>query len=204
MTQYQFSDSVIALAGISQALECVRNIAQTGEADLIDMEVMFESILKTEANNTESIFRNAQYLHTGFKVLSEQLSGSKTDTDFGRYLISVLNLQKRLLSDNSMLQVMSNRIQQANRHYQYHEQINHEQIEQLANIYKDTISTYPTKIQVTGNARYLEQPSNQAKIRALLLAAIRCAVLWQQVGGKKRHFLLNKNKIVNTAKAFLD
>lgn len=102
-----------------------------------------------------------------------------------------------------MKEVMASRVKQANRLHEYHEGINHDLIEQLANIYKDTISTYSAKIQVTGNGRYLEQAANQAKIRALLLAAIRSAVLWDQVGGKKRQFLFSKNKILETAKAYL-
>ncbi|NVK22647.1 MAG: high frequency lysogenization protein HflD [Kangiellaceae bacterium] len=203
MSNYSFSDSVIALAGICQALECVRKIAKTGEADAIDMEVMFESVLKIDAQSTEEVYRNHKYLHTGMKVLTEQLSGSKTESDFGRYLVGVLNLQKRFMSDHNMQEIMQSRLAQTNRLFNYQQSINHEVIEQLANIYKDTISSYSTKIQVTGNGKYLEQAANQAKIRALLLAAIRSAVLWQQVGGKKRQFLLSKNRIVETAKALM-
>lgn len=203
MNQTNYPNIVLALAGICQALECVRTIARTGEADPTDVEIMLESVLKTEADKAEDIYKNHKYLHTGFKVLVEQLSGSKTEADFGRYLVGVLNLAKRFLSDTKMKEVMASRVKQANRLHEYHEGINHDLIEQLANIYKDTISTYSAKIQVTGNGRYLEQAANQAKIRALLLAAIRSAVLWDQVGGKKRQFLFSKNKILEIAKAYL-
>ena len=203
MTQYNFSDSVIALAGICQAISCVKDISRTGQTDPIDMEIMFESILKTESDDTESVFKNHKYLTKGFQTLIELLSGPKTDAELSRYLVSVLSLQKRFSSDSNMQQVMASRVAQANRLYEYQEKIDQDLIEQLAHIYKDTISTYPTKIQVTGNSQYLQQPANQSKIRALLLAAIRSAVLWHQVGGKKRHFLFSKAKIVDTAKAFL-
>ena len=98
---------------------------------------------------------------------------------------------------------MASRVSQAKRMYEYQEKIDQDLIDQLAHIYKDTISTYPTKVQVTGNSQYLQQAANQSKIRALLLSAIRSAVLWNQVGGKKRHFLFSKAKIIDTAKAFL-
>ncbi|GAA4354194.1 high frequency lysogenization protein HflD [Kangiella marina] len=203
MTQYNFSDSVIALAGVCQAISCVKSISKDGQADPIDMEVMFESLLKTESDNTESIFNGHKYLTTGFQTLIDLLSGPRTDADLSRYLVSILSLQKRFSNDSNMQQVMSSRIAQAKRLYDYQEKIDQDLIDQLAHIYKDTISTYPTKIQVTGNSQYLQQAANQSKIRALLLSAIRSAVLWHQVGGKKRHFLFSKAKIVDTAKAFL-
>ncbi|RDX35660.1 lysogenization regulator HflD [Kangiella sp. HD9-110m-PIT-SAG07] len=203
MTQYNFSDSVIALAGICQAIRCVKDISKDGQADQVDMEIMFESILQTESDNTESIYNNHKYLATGFNTLIELLSGPRTDADLSRYLVSILSLQKRFSGDSNMQQVVSSRVAQAKRLHEYQEKIDHDLIEQLAHIYKDTISTYPTKIQVTGNSQYLQQSANQSKIRALLLSAIRSAVLWNQVGGKKRHFLFSKAKIIDTAKAFL-
>lgn len=203
MTDYNFSDSVIALAAISQAINCVKDISRTGQTDSVDMEVLIEGLLTTDADNTESIYKNHKYLHSGFKTLVEQLSGPRTDADYSRYLVSILSLQKRFSNDKNMQQVMSSRISQAKRLHEYQEKIDHDLIEQLAHIYKDTISTYPTKIQVTGNSQYLQQEANQSKIRALLLAAIRAAVLWHQVGGKKRHFLLSKSKMIDTAKAFM-
>ena len=203
MTQYNFSDSVIALAGVCQAINCVKDISKNGQTDPIDMETMLTSILKTESDSAESIYNNHKYLSAGFQTLIDLLSGPRTDADLSRYLVSVLSLQKRFTSDSKMQQVMASRISQANRLYEYQEKIDQDLIDQLAHIYKDTISTYPTKIQVTGNSQYLQQPANQSKIRALLLSAIRSAVLWHQVGGKKRHFLFSKAKLIDTAKAFL-
>ncbi|MBV35394.1 MAG: lysogenization regulator HflD [Rickettsiales bacterium] len=203
MTHYNFSDSVIALAGICQAINCVKDISRTGQTDPVDMETMLVSILKTEADSTEAVYGSHKYLSTGFQTLIDLLSGPRTDADLSRYLVSVISLQKRFLADSNMKQVMASRVNQANRLYEYQEKIDHDLIEQLAHIYKDTISTYPTKIQVTGSSQYLQQAGNQSKIRAMLLAAIRSAVLWQQVGGKKRHFLFSKAKIIDTAKAFL-
>ena len=203
MTQYNFSDSVIALAGVCQAINCVKDISKNGQTDPIDMETMLTSILKTESDSAESIYNNHKYLSAGFQTLIDLLSGPRTDADLSRYLVSVLSLQKRFTSDSKMQQVMASRISQANRLFEYQEKIDQDLIDQLAHIYKDTISTYPTKIQVTGNSQYLQQPANQSKIRALLLSAIRSAVLWHQVGGKKRHFLFSKAKLIDTAKAFL-
>ena len=77
-------------------------------------------------------------------------------------------------------------------------------IASFASIYSDIISPLGHKIQVTGEPSILKQNVNQYKIRALLLAGIRAAVLWRQVGGKRRHILFSRKKIVDTAKSLLN
>ena len=62
MTQYNFSDSVIALAGVCQAINCVKDISKNGQTDPIDMETMLTSILKTESDSAESIYNNHKYI----------------------------------------------------------------------------------------------------------------------------------------------
>jgi high frequency lysogenization protein len=43
----------------------------------------------------------------------------------------------------------------------------------------------------------------QHKIRALLLAAIRAAVLWRQAGGRKYHFILQRKRLLQEVKTVL-
>ena len=56
------------------------------------------------------------------------------------------------------------------------------------------------KLQISGNPDCLKQPQVQNKIRALLLAAMRSAVLWRQLGGKRRHLVFARKAIFDTAK----
>ncbi|MFC6673156.1 DUF489 family protein [Marinobacterium aestuariivivens] len=53
----------------------------------------------------------------------------------------------------------------------------------IASLYQETISTFSFRINVGGDPRHLQNAENAAKIRALLLAGIRAAMLWRQVGG---------------------
>jgi high frequency lysogenization protein len=50
----------------------------------------------------------------------------------------------------------------------------------------------------------LIQAANQHKIRAWLLAGIRAAVLWRQVGGNRRNILFSRSKIVKNAQQLLN
>ena len=73
----------------------------------------------------------------------------------------------------------------------------------MASIYSDIISPLGTPIQVAGNPEILKQSINQHKIRALLLAGIRSAVMWRQLGGKRRNIIFSRGKIIECAESLL-
>ena len=56
------------------------------------------------------------------------------------------------------------------------------------------------KIHILGSPDYLRQELVQNKIRAVLLAGIRSAVLWKQMGGTKWQILFFRRKLLATAK----
>jgi len=72
-----------------------------------------------------------------------------------------------------------------------------------ASIYLDVVSPIGPRIQVSGTPSILQQQFNQQKVRALLLSGIRSAVLWRQVGGKRRHLIFGRKKMVEQAKILL-
>ena len=65
------------------------------------------------------------------------------------------------------------------------------------------MSPLAPKIQVAGNPQHLSLEANQKRVRALLLAGIRSAVLWRQLGGKRRDILFFRKKLLNTTKNVL-
>ncbi len=69
----------------------------------------------------------------------------------------------------------------------------------LASTYIDTLSTFTFRIQVTGSQCYLANPNIANKTRALLLAGIRSAVLWKQLGGSRLQLFFKKNTFLHCA-----
>ncbi|GAL11758.1 a protein of unknown function perhaps involved in purine metabolism [Vibrio astriarenae] len=49
----------------------------------------------------------------------------------------------------------------------------------------------------------MQQTGTQQRVRALLLSGIRSAVLWRQVGGKRRHLIFSRKKMVEQAQILL-
>jgi len=56
---------------------------------------------------------------------------------------------------------------------------------------------------VQGKPEYLNTPTNANRIRALLLAGMRAAVLWRQLGGNRLKLLWTRRGIVERAEALL-
>ena len=67
-------------------------------------------------------------------------------------------------------------------------------------LYQDHISPLQPRIIVRGDQSYLLNEDNAAKIRTLLLAGIRAAVLWRQLGGSKWKLFLTRSKYVEIAR----
>jgi high frequency lysogenization protein len=56
---------------------------------------------------------------------------------------------------------------------------------------------------VQGDPRHLHAPDNQNRIRALLLAGIRAAWLWRQVGGSRWKILLGRKQLAAAGRDYL-
>ena len=69
-------------------------------------------------------------------------------------------------------------------------------IAQLADIYASTISTLKPKIMIHGEPLHLQNPENANRIRALLLAGIRSAMLWRQCGGGRFQVIFGRKRLL--------
>jgi len=65
------------------------------------------------------------------------------------------------------------------------------------------ISPLGPRIQVTGSPAVLQNSLLQSKVRATLLAGIRAAVLWQQVGGGRLQLMFSRQRLLREAKSIL-
>ena len=74
----------------------------------------------------------------------------------------------------------------------------------LGELYVNQVSPIGPRVLVQGNPVYLGQPDLVGEVRATLLAALRAAVLWRQVGGSYWDFLLGRRSLVAAARDWLD
>ena len=65
-------------------------------------------------------------------------------------------------------------------------------------LYEDTVTQRGKRIMIHGDPHILQRQGTPEKLRALLLAGIRAAMQWQQVGGKRWHFLFQRKRMLET------
>ncbi|MCH1918907.1 high frequency lysogenization protein HflD [Shewanella sp. A3A] len=194
----------MALAATLQAIAQVQYIARHGETDEQQLAAALNTILVTEPDSIDDIYPDKQVLANGFRWVLNQLGDSQQkDVEVTRYLVGLLSLERKLSRNNGALNVLSERINQVHRQLQHFAITDEQVISNFASIYSDVISNIGPKIQISGNPHVLQQPLVQHKIRALLLAAMRSAVLWRQLGGKRRQLVFTRKAIVDTATKFL-
>ncbi len=205
MNEQRLRDITLALAGVFQAASLVRDLAKTGKVDESIYETTISSIYKIDAENVAAVFNNEKGVSIGLKELTKLLNSNKSATDpyIGRYVISLLHLERKLRKNPEMQSQLKRRVIYAISQANYFAHTHPTVIASLADIYLKTLGTLPFRIQIVGQAKFLNQPEILNKVRALLLAGVRAAVLWRQMGGSRFQLLLARNKLVNTAKQIL-
>ncbi|OUR62011.1 lysogenization regulator HflD [Colwellia sp. 39_35_sub15_T18] len=208
-------DQTITFAAICQVAYLVQQISRHGlslaEQENHDLEVLLQSIIETSPENTLAVYGGQLVnIKRGLQLLIDHLGDNSSkknkvkDPEFTRYLISLINLERRLIKQPKQLTQLGERIEASKRQLEHYSIASETLVSSFASIYSDIISPLGARIQVTGEPSILKQTINQHKIRALLLAGIRAAVLWRQVGGKRRTVLFSRAKLVNTAKQLLN
>ncbi|CAM3886062.1 MULTISPECIES: high frequency lysogenization protein HflD [Avibacterium] len=193
-----YYDITLALAGVCQAAALVKQFAHHGSADNAAFNASLQSLLQTSPENTLAVYGgNAANLKLGLQTLMEQLNGR--DAELTRYWVSLLALEGKLSKSPKAKAELAQRIAYLPSQLNFYDLLDEQMISNLASIYVDVISPLGSRIQVLGAPDYLQQQGIQHRIRASLLAGIRSAVLWRQVGGKKYQFLFSRGKIATTA-----
>ena len=198
------SNQTIALAGLSQTVLSVCNLAKTGTTNAEDLETCISSLLKINADDVPEVYGGVDKLHSGFKLLEKQMGPSDSvDTELARYGAALVYLESRFRRQDGMQKAIRVGLERATAQAA-HFGITHENVmSSIADLYQNNISKINPRIMVMGEPEYLENPLIANKIRVLLLAGIRSAWLWHQCGGSKLSFLLNRRKIRAEAQRFL-
>lgn len=210
-------DQTLTLAAICQAAYFVQQVSRTGQIDDNEFAILLNSITITSPENTLAVYGgelvnlkqglNHLINHLGDSSVAKGNTNSEAkkvkDPELTRYIISLINLERKLIKQPKQLALLGERIEASKRQLAHYEITSDTLISSFASIYSDIISPLGTPIQVTGEPSILKQTANQHKIRALLLAGIRAAVLWRQVGGKRRNILFSRSKLVKTAEQLL-
>ncbi|MDO6712133.1 high frequency lysogenization protein HflD [Aliiglaciecola sp. 2_MG-2023] len=194
-------EKTLALAGVCQAASLVQSVARKGEADIDAFKASINSIVLTDAQSTIEVYGSIENLKLGLGTLIGQLGNTpmQKDAEITRYIASILGLERKLKKSSKKLDELSKRIEQIQRQTLHLDLFDEQMSSNLASVYSDVISPLGAKIQIAGTPNQLKKDANQHRVRALLLSGLRSAVLWRQLGGKRRQILFNRKSIVANA-----
>lgn len=196
----RFYESNLALAGVCQAAAIVKQIARSPEYDSAALNTCIRSITITQPDNTEQVFGDVAQLSLGFKTILSQLGNqSNKDVEITRYIANLLSIERKLTPNKKAMATLGERITNIQRQEQHLDLLDTQMLRNLDSIYTDVVSPLGRKIQVGGDPALLKREDNQYRVRSALLAGVRAAVLWRQLGGRRRHILLNRQQILKSA-----
>ena len=192
---------VFGLAGVFQAVHLVLGLARDGRLDAEPAQASVASVLRLDADDAAAVYGGAAGVRLGLDLLIEELDGIRREPAFARIVATVLHLERKLARRTALRERLVAGITAAQRSADALGVAHETVYERLAELYAETLSTLRPRIIVQGNGLYLSQPRMVAQIRALLLAAVRGAVLWRQSGGTAWKLLFGRARLVEAARA---
>ncbi len=199
-------EQLIALGAVFEAAFLLDKIAKSGQVSEATLGCMLGSLLVRDPQSTLEVYGGDDLnLRDGYRALLSALERdpSTLQRDSLRYALALLGLERKLAKRDDMLQIMGARLDQIQQQVQHFGLVHDNVIASCGSLYQDTLSTFSQRIQVQGDMRHLQQPSNAAKIRALLLAGIRAARLWRQLGGHRWQLVFSRRKLLTELQPML-
>jgi len=193
----------IALAVVTQCAALVHQLAVHGVASSAKMRACIDPVYQLDADSVADLYPYPGEFSEGMQILQNSFDskGLREHADVVRYLLGMLVLQQHLSRAPDMQAEIARRLGQmqvpSSDDYAFDRNVEPD-ANRLARLYQDTVSKLSFRIHVAGNPEHLRNQQVADQIRALLLAGIRSAVLWHQLGGRRWHLFFYKKRIRDT------
>lgn len=137
------------------------------------------------ARNSDSVSQLLPATQTRQQLLAsakQLIRGDATSVRVLGYVVELIELAKRLGNHPAASKALGEQL----------DALEQPNPEQLADIYQNSISNLGRRIQVRGDAQALQSDTVAANVRALLLAGVRYAWLWHQLGGRRWQLIIQR------------
>jgi len=198
-------ERIMALAGIFQATELVRQAANHGTWSGYAADTCLESLLAIEADSVEDIFGSADRLRLGAETLISILQGDRRYMESLGYAVSIMQLENNFRKKPQMQALIGTEllsIVDIDDGAEIHE-IKDLQAQKIATLYTQTMSTISPRIVINGRPQHLQIDRTVNWIRTLLFAGLRSSVLWRQMGGGRFSLMFGRKKMLEQVETLL-
>ncbi|MBD9368334.1 high frequency lysogenization protein HflD [Xanthomonas sp. XNM01] len=193
---HSYDDRVLALAGIAQSLQQVRRIAESGQSETASAAPVLDAVFRIDAASAQAVYGGSASLAPGLRLLRDYF-GNQADPLLPKLGLATIQLERRFSGDGNTVQAVANGLEELAPRAAELGSTHPDVLSALGGLYADTISHLRPRIMVQGNPHYLGQAGVVSEIRALLLAAVRSALLWRQLGGSPWQFLFARRQMVD-------
>ena len=189
----------IALAGVVQACVQVQSLAREGRVDQAAVDASLNSVLVLDASTDLAIYGGMDGIRSGLVLLADGLMSSPEyeKVEVLRYVMAILHLQNQLYRDERRFSSFAQAVERLSAFD------NDGLAQACSDVYQRYVSELKPQIIVQGEEDYLQGEGVPEQVRALLLAGIRSAVLWQQKGGGRFKLIWQRSQMQTTAKKLL-
>ena len=194
---------VLALAGLFQAVSLAQQMAGQGRCDETAMEASVASVFRIDAPSASAVYGGVGGVRLGLRNLIGQLDDGTRDMALTQMAVTVMRLERSLARRSELTEKLQEGILAARRQVAHFGQDSPQVVRRLADVYAATLSTLSPRVMVSGNPQFLQQPAVVEKVRANLLAAVRSAVLWRQVGGRQWQIIVSRRQCSMLARGLL-
>lgn len=199
-------ESTIAFAGMLQASELVRQLATSGTCSQQAARASLASVFNRSPESTEEVFGGLGGVRMGLRVMVELFSARNSQENLQslNYALGLAKLAAKLGNDRRRQAELGREIDLIESAWnQSEDSLDSSVLSQLGDAYERHISTMDFRLSISGKPEFLKQPDKVAFIRALLLAGIRSAILWRQVGGRQWRLVFQRRRMLTQAEQLL-
>ncbi len=207
------NDKTLALAGLFQATSLVQQLARHGHADEQVFAASVRSIFKLQVDNVADVFGGPSGVMDGLRAVRNRMSGriEHGDIEAARYSLALMQLQSKVQTSKWRQEALQEGIGLAAQQSPASElpdsdhtrEIEADTLEKLADVYSKVISSMSPRIIVQGDQQHLSNSVVVNKVRCGLLAGLRAAYLWHQLGGRRWHILFQRSTYASKADSLL-
>lgn len=103
----RYSDRVLALAGLAQALHQVRRIAETGQSEGAAVQAALDSVFRIDAATPLAVYGRVSDITPGLRVLRSHLAKEGQDDGVSRLAMAVLQLERRFVREEDTVHAVT-------------------------------------------------------------------------------------------------
>ena len=198
-------ERTMALAGVFQATELVRQAANHGTWSGYAASSCLGSLFKLEADSAEDIFGGVSKMRLGTETMLAVLQGDNRYTESLAYAVGLLQIEKKFRRADKIQQEVGRQLENISRIGADLEQHEREDLQahDISVLYSNTISKLSPRIVVNGKPQFLKNERTVDWVRTLLLAGLRSAILWNQLGGGRFELMFGRKNLIREAESLL-